>query len=152
MATIIAGIGQQNSFAKVIDIALDELGKTEGDPRRIRADSDGVNFVADRSTFDGKFESFKIQIDAYGKALDTLHTYLDTVPEGICEYIDDVEEGHTTVTLPAAGNSEPDQALVLAAVENLFKDTLIPEVWRFNGELYNTEQVSIELLFRALIQ
>ena len=29
MATIIAGIGQQKSFQKVIDCALDEMGKTD---------------------------------------------------------------------------------------------------------------------------
>ena len=152
MATIIAGIGRQNSFAKVIEIALDELGKTEGDPRRIRAESDGVNFTVERSEYDGEFEQFQIQIEAYGTELRKLHAFLGTTPEGICEYIDDAEEGHTTITLPALGNTDADLDLVRATVEDLFKDTLIPEVWRFNGELYNTEAVSIELLFRALIQ
>ena len=92
MATIIAGIGNQKSFQKVLDIALDELGKTEGSPRRIRAESDQVNFTADRSTYDGKFEKFTIVVEAYGDALDTMHKIVDAAPEGICEYVDDIEE------------------------------------------------------------
>lgn len=152
MATIIAGIGQQSSFAKVLEIALDELGKTEGSPRRVRAESDVVKLTAERSTYEGKFENFTIQIEAFGDALDVIHQFLGTAPEGVCEYIDDVEEGHITLTCPVPGQSDIDYDTVRTTLEDLFKKTPIPEVWRFDGELYNTEPVSVELLFRALIQ
>ena len=152
MATIIAGIGRQNSFERVLDIALDELGKTEGSPRRIRAESDMVKFTAERSDYNGKFEHFTIQVEAYGDALTTIHDIVDAAPEGICEYVDDLEEGHTTLTLPVTGHNGVDYDLVRETLEGLFSQTHIPEVWRFNGDRYNSEPVSIELLFRALIQ
>ena len=152
MATIIAGIGQQNSFEKVLDIALDELGKTEGQPRRILAESDVVKLTADRSSFDGKFECFTVQIDAMSEVRKNIHQVVDAAPEGICEYIEDEEEGHTTLTLPVPGHDNIDYDIVRDTLEDVFKKTFIPEVWRFNGERYNNDPVSIELLFRALIQ
>jgi len=152
MATIIAGIGQQNSFKKVLEIALDELGKTEGSPRRIKAVSDMVSFTAERQDYESEFERFSIQIEAFGEILDKIHEIVDGAEEGLCEYIDDIKEGHTTLTLPIPGVENPDYDGVRSLLENLFSQNHIPEVWRFNGERYNNEPVSIELLFRALIQ
>jgi len=153
MATIIAGIGQQKSFKKVLEIAEEEMVKTEGQPRRIHGLGDFVEFTADREHFDGLFEKFEFKIaDAIGKRLEIINQVTDQAPEGICEHIHDPEDEHSTLTLPVPGTENPDYDAVRDTVEALFQHIKLPEVWRFNGEKYNVDSVSIELLFRALIQ
>lgn len=152
MATIIAGIGQQKTFQSVIDIAVDEMGKTEGAPRRIQGRSETVGFTIDRTEYDTKFEHYTFQIEVDGDTLQRLHAAADAAPEGICEYVYDEDEGCTTLTLPAKNAEGADYEAVRESVEKIFKQIRIPEVWRFDGSKYDTTPPSIELLFRALIQ
>ena len=152
MATIIAGIGQQKHFKRVIEIGEDEMMKTEGSPRRIQGRSDIVKFTAERQEYTGPFDTYKIQIELPKKKLEAIHAVADAAPEGVVEYIYDAEEGHTSLTLPVAGREGVDGELIRSTVEKVFATFQIPEVWRFDGSLYNNEPVSIELLFRALIQ
>ncbi|MFP6581745.1 MAG: ATPase, T2SS/T4P/T4SS family [Candidatus Hydrogenedentota bacterium] len=152
MATIIAGIGQQKSFQAVIDVAEEEMGKTEGKPRRIKGRSDSVDFTIDRTEFDTKFERYKFRIEANGNTLQRIHDAADAAPDGICEYVYNEDENQTTFTLPCENASDVDYEVVRATVETICKHIRIPEIWRFDGSEYDTTPPSIELLFRALIQ
>ena len=153
MATIIAGIGQQKSFQKVLAIAEEEMVKTEGQPRQIHGLGDFVEFNVDRETFEGPFNNYELKIsDAIGKRLNIINRIVEGAPEGVCEHIHDSEDEHSTLTFPEPGAQNPDYDKVRETVESLFTEIQLPEVWRFNGAKYNIEPVSIELLFRALIQ
>jgi len=152
MATIITGLGQQNSFQSVIKSAEEEMLKTEGAPRRIQGRSELVEFTAERDGFDGPYDRYVIKFIMQQPTLKKIYAVADAAPEGVCEYIRNEEDESATFTFPAKGNDNPDHDLVRAEIEQIFKLFRIPEVWRLDGSLYNSELVSIELLFRALIQ
>lgn len=152
MATIVVGIGRQNSFQKVIDIACEEMEKKEGDPRKVEGRGGTVQFTADRDDYEGKFERFTFRFEMPGATLEKIHAAADAAPEGICECTLNKEEEYMTLTMPASNQKDVDYDLVRATIEEIFQLFPIPEVWRYDGLLYNMEPISVELLFRALIQ
>jgi twitching motility protein PilT len=152
MATIIVGIGRQNSFQKVVDIALEKMQEKEGDPKKIEGRGGTVQFTAERRDYKSKFDDYTFRIDMPNTTLEKILPVLDASSEGICEYDHNKEEEYMTLALPASNQSDVDYDLVRATIEKIFQLFPIPEVWRYDGSLYNMEPISIELLFRALIQ
>lgn len=148
MSEKVMGLGQQKSFKKLLENVESEFLKYEGAPRKITGKTSRVEFVVERDDFEGEFERFEIRIRADKRQREKLS---ETVAHlnGHVTHTED-EEGWQVFRTPAEGSE--DYASARTAVERVMKTAGIPEVWRFEGDEFADDPISVELLFRALIQ
>jgi twitching motility protein PilT len=148
MAEKVMGLGQQKSLKAVIQNAESEFLRYEGAPRKISGRSGWVEFVAERDGFEGEFERFRLRIKADKQTKEKLAAVYEKV-KPYATHAED-EEGWQVYTTPKEGST--DYVSARNAVEHLIRQTIIPEVWRLEGADYANDPISVELLFRALIQ
>jgi twitching motility protein PilT len=144
----VMGLGQQKSLRKVLENAENEFLKYEGAPRKISGTSGRVAIVAERDNFEGEFERFEIRVrtdkQLREKLSDALESYNGQVERA------DADGGWQIFRAPANGSE--DYITARSAVESILQTVGLPEVWRFEPEDFEDQPVSVELLFRALIQ
>lgn len=147
MAELILGLGQQTSLRAVAAIAESEITEKTGVPRRITGRGSLVEFTAEREEFEGEFESFLLKIDNGASFLDAVIKVAETL-KGSCAHTE--EEGRHVFRCPPEGSS--DASAGREAVDTLCKEVRLPEVWRFESGRFQNEPISIELLFKAMLQ
>jgi len=143
----VMGLGQQKSLKKILENAESEFLKYEGAPRKISGRSGRVKIVAERDEFEGEFERFEVHVQADKKMREKLS-------EGLAHYNGQIErseaDGWQIFRTPPNGSQ--DYSVSREAVESIMKTVGLPEVWRFEPDDFSNDAVSVELLFRALIQ
>lgn len=144
----VMGLGQQKSLGAVIKNADAEFVRYEGAPRKISGRSGWVEFVAERDGFTGDFERFRLRLKADRPTKAKLAEIFEKV-KGYATHSED-EQGWQVYSMPKEGST--DYTSARNAVEHLMKPITIPEVWRLEGDEYANDPISVELLFRALIQ
>lgn len=147
MSEKVMGLGQQKSLKKILENAESEFLKYEGAPRKISGTSGRVALVAERDSFEGEFERFEVRIRTDKQLREKLAAALDSF-NGQIER--DEADGWQIFRMPAKGSE--DYATSRIAVEKIMQTIGLPEVWRFEPEDFADSPVSVELLFRALIQ
>jgi len=144
MAETILGIGHQKSIRDIIRLIEREIRRTHGSPRKIVAKTRPVQIAAEREDFDGSFNSYTIHIRKI--APETLEQVRAIVSE------------HSTIA--SVAEEEEAQAIrvkgeiaeVDAVIDALSELMGLPEVWSIQGDNFRVEHVSIETLFKAMVQ
>jgi twitching motility protein PilT len=143
----VMGLGQQKSLKKILENAENEFLKYEGAPRKISGRSGRVAIVAERDEFEGEFQRFEVRVQSDKKMREKLVGALDHYNG----QIDRSEaDGWQIFRTPPQGSA--DYTTSREAVETIMKTVGLPEVWRFEPDDFANDTVSVELLFRALIQ
>ena len=143
MPDMILGTGKQTSIRKIIEILDTEVVKVEGHARTLEARGDSVTITAQRPDFDGPYEDYRIQFKtapADGQGAEAPFT-----AAAGCKVS---TEGENTVVECTANGDEN----VLGILDEFGDKTRLPEVWHVHGERFRADHLSIELLFRAMIQ
>lgn len=139
MAELILGTGKQASVRKVAEILDKELVQVEGFARALQARGDSIELTAERPSFEGAFETFRIRI----KHADPAKTEtLGKLPGASISS----DNGDTIVSI------NPQDEDAEKSLETFGEVYPLPEVWRVHGERFRVDHVSVELLFRAMIQ
>ena len=143
----VLGLGQQKSFKKILESAETEFLKYEGAPRKISGRSGRLAVIAERDQLEGEFERFEVRIQSDKKLREKL-------TEGLSSYNGQIErseeDGCQVFRMPPKGST--DYTASRESVEAVMQIIGLPEVWRFEPDDFANEEVSVELLFRALIQ
>ena len=147
MAEIVTGVGHQKSIRSIVSISETELRKKRGVPRRVTGHADSMSFEAERASYDTDFEVFTIHVKASGKLADTLTRAAEKLGD-LCAHSTD--DGIHTFVCPAP--SSTDYVAGRRALDELCSQLTLPEIWRFDGEKYRIEPISMEVLFRAMLQ
>lgn len=144
---IVLGLGRQKSARDIADQVDAQLRKNEGTPRKVSALSKHYEIFASRPGFDDEFNSFTLRIHVKGSVeettIATIHEYADVVSHS-------VENHWHTVECPSDGVDYGER--VEEAIDKICECTLLPEVWRIEGDKYRTDPISTELLFQAMVQ
>lgn len=157
MLEIVIGVGQQTSLRDIVDIADAELREKRGVPRIVTGHAElpefeedhveSMRFEAERPKYDADFSSFTLFLRASGPIVDEL-TRTSEGLQSVCAHTQD--DGEHRFQCPPPGTDDPEGAR--RAVDELSKHFELPEVWRFDGDRYRTDPISIEMLFRAMLQ
>ncbi len=143
----VMGLGQLKSLKKVLENAEGEFLKYEGSPRIISGRSGRIAVLAERDGYEGEFERFEVRIQPDKRMLEKFNAGLASL-NGHIERSE--EDGWQIVRTPPKGST--DYTASRETVEAVMQIIGIPEVWRFEPDGFADELVSVELLFRALIQ
>ena len=148
MAEFVLGTGQKQTLRNVLRLTENVVVKNEGTPREIRLWCDWMEIEARRPDFKGDFEQYKIIIPTeFGGAVEATERVAEEYGD-ICETT--VEEGRFVFLCP--GNDQPYAPRVLEAINRFSLAVRLPEVWHARGEDFRLEQISIEMLFHAMVQ
>ena len=145
MSTIIVGVGHQSSLRKVLHIADAELQRTQGTPRRLIVRAGGIEVSAFRHRYEGEFESFVLRLKGDTKSLDQLIQFASTSP--ITCLIGEFDGGKEFRCEPTANAADAAMRLL----DEISAQIHLPEIWRVHGEDFRHAVVSIESLFRVLV-
>ena len=74
MAESFLGMGHRKSIREVVTLAEEQVGKVEGNTRRLLMRSSGIEVVADRPDYTSPFLAYIVRIAASGKAAAELRT------------------------------------------------------------------------------
>lgn len=147
MPDIVAGVGRQPSVRNIVPVALANVVPIEGEPLRVIGRSVGIEFEAGRAAVDKDFTRFTLRLDGeFPHVADALEA-ANEMSES-CEVRE--EDGTQVFVCPPA--SSEDAAAGLNAVDQICAKLSLPEVWRFSGQDFESTPLSIELLFRAMVQ
>jgi len=147
MSELIMGVGQQKSIRKIISMSDTTLRRHFGIPGRVKGHARALSFEADRPDFDSDFNAFTIRLDASDKEAAGLQKAADALGE-ICDL--NVEDEAVTLRVPANGAAAPED--IKAALEAISNELTLPEIWRLEGDHYRTDPISMEMLFKAMLQ
>jgi len=148
MHEIIVGTGVQESARTVAAITDKQLHGIEGIPLRLIARGEGAEIVAERPTFEHDFHSYTLKMRL---SEETERAKKVVVEHASCCSI--VEEGEQLVArFPATAAQDFDIGEVNEAVDTFSSCFTLPEVWRVHGEEYRVDHVSVELLFKGLVE
>lgn len=147
MPDIVAGVGRQPSVRNIMPIALAKIVPIQGEPLQVIGRSGGIEFEAERAAVDQDFTRFTVRIDGeFPHVADALEAA--AALNEACE-VREEDGAHVFVCPPA---SSEDAAAGLNAVDQICAKLSLPEVWRFSGQGFEAAPLSIELLFRAMVQ
>ena len=147
MAEMITGMGLQKSIRNIVSMSDEALRKARGVPRKGMGHADIVEFEAERPDYEKDFEVFTLRITALGELADKLTEVAAGLGDA-CEHT--VENGVHTFVCP--GPNSQDAEAARKAVDLLSEQFTLPEVWRFEGAKYRTDPISMEMLFKAMLQ
>lgn len=147
MAEVVLGVGVQKSLRKIALIAEENVRKTYGVPRLVRFRSKMLKVTAEREEFDGEFLRFKVKIDQKNPAAQDLQSAAEGLGEG-CDHTR--EDGSFIFTCPP--ESSDDVEAGAKAVDALVHAIKLPEIWHIEGGKFRDESLSLELLFKAMVQ
>lgn len=145
MAEIIVGAGRQKTLRQVLHLCEAELHRTKGAARRVVMRGPGIEAIAGRHRFEGEFESFAIRLHGSGRLHETLNQLIASA--GIPCSLAEIEGGYEFRCQPAHGDTEQ----TMRVLDELSPQLHLPEIWRVHGEEFRHEQVSLEGMFRLLV-
>jgi len=138
------GTGTQGSLRAVVQLLEKHLLRTEGVPRRIHFWNGDLHVEAERPDFEGPFNQFVIRVPESWPNLSRLEAAAtELAPHCTATR----EDGQATFAFPdgdAPGFGE--------AFDAFSKALAPPEVWRAEGGKYRVDHISVEMLFKAMVQ
>ena len=143
MAVFLMGTGVQQSLRTVVTLLEKHLLRTEGMPREIRGWKDEFRFRAERPNFDSPFNHFELSIPEDWPGLEAAEAKAAEF-SGCCTVAK--QDGQVTFTF------SPDSGPTDGAVDGVVATLTLPEVWRAEGDKYRIDHISVELLFKAMVQ
>ena len=141
---IVLGIGRQDNFRTILDIAGEELQRTQGQPRKIIVRARNIELIGERDDFDGPYATLVFRCRRPGDATSKAMNNVQSKYEDVCEKAE--EDGSVVLTFHGAQERMDEAADALAS------QIKIPEVWRVAGDRYETEPLSVERIFKALLE
>ncbi|MCF6283842.1 MAG: PilT/PilU family type 4a pilus ATPase [Candidatus Hydrogenedentes bacterium] len=148
MAVFLMGTGAECSLRSVIGLLEKHLLRTEGIPRRIHAWSGGFSFEAERADFDAPFAHFVVNLPEDWPDLAALLAKAEELAPH-CS-VRREENGVARFTFAPKDAASVNKAL--KAVDAFSASVTLPEVWRAEGGKYSIDHISVELLFKAMVQ
>ena len=149
MPEFVLGTGRKKTVRVAATVLCEQVFKVQGPPRKITARAEKMEFSAERPGFEGEFESFTLRIRATKAEAEALRATAETYAD-VCSISE--EMGCQVIDCPPVSASNPPPQRVLEAVDALCACTLLPEIWRVQGENFRVEPISAELIFQAMIQ
>ena len=147
MEEFVIGLGRQSSVRVVSELACNHINRIEGSPKIIKLRAPGLKVTAERDEFEGEFTRFSIR----GRVGDKYAVKLqEKIAETGGHCVLNKDENSHVLVFPA-----PEQEATPEGLESLDQVTAMlgfPETWRARGESFRTERISVEMLFRAMIQ
>lgn len=147
MDEFVIGIGRQSSVRKVVELVSSHITRIEGAAKTIKLRGPGLKITAERADFDSTFNRFIIRGRISEGFAQKLQAKID---EAGCPCSLTRDENSHVLTYPSPG-LEPSAA-GLEALDQVTAIMGLADTWRARGENFRTDQVSIEMLFRAMIQ
>lgn len=147
MRDFILGTGPRKSAREALNLVLPELRRTEGEPRKVRLHHERMEIVAERADFNGDFDRYALRMRYNDQRFEAMRLVAERFP-GACDVAR--EDDGIAVACPPAGEAPGDQSL--EAVDAISECMTLPEVWRVRGEDYRVDRISVEMLFRAMVQ
>jgi twitching motility protein PilT len=134
----ILGLGPQTSLADVVRLAADEMERTHGRARGLRAAAAGIQIDADRSDPSGPFNTYVVRFKAQGEVLDAVRKLASKTADIA------FEERDGQCELRFAGDAKTGASPALASLSQLIE---LPEVWHTGVEDEPKRPLSVEGLF-----
>ena len=147
MADMVLGVGRQKSIRKIIGIADEMFRKRRGIPGLVSGVADSLTFEAERPDLESEFGVFTLRVSDASEKTDKLVKAADALGE-ICVHTE--EEGTHTIVLGALERNDGEAAR--SATDELSVHLSLPEIWRFDSGKYRTDPISMEMLFKAMLQ
>lgn len=144
MAEINLGVGRQKTLRDVVRLVELDIRRDHGAPRRIIAKAHSIQCTADRDEFDGPFTAYEIRVQK-------------AAPEALAK-LEAAAAGHSAVIARSDHEGDPvfvvtgERQAVDAAVDALSAAMALPEVWNIQGDRFRGEVISVEMLFKAMVQ
>lgn len=148
MADIIMGLGTRRNARQILSAIDKQIRKYQGAPRKITAAGRGLDFVAERETYETPFTNLLIRVHKPAAPLLETLTTLTHALDGACTHSE--HDGDHSFHFHENGKTSADEALDVA--DKVFLALPLPEVWRVRGDNYRIDIISPELLFQAMIQ
>lgn len=146
MSKFILGIGSGKTIKDLVKVFDKHIRKQWGIPLKVRGNSLSVEIEAERPQFDAEFESFTIRFHGNGAVKERVDEVVRS-HSGSCSL---TEEGEWHVV--ACRPEQQDGQDVETALNELSKALDLPQVWHIEGDRYRSESLSVELLFKAMVQ
>ncbi|MBI2425355.1 MAG: PilT/PilU family type 4a pilus ATPase [Candidatus Hydrogenedentes bacterium] len=147
MAEFVLGTGFQRSLRDIARLLEVQVRRTQGAPRRIMGNADGISFVASREKFEGKFTQFELSFDL---AFEEIH-YIEVLSLAeMAPYITEQTDTVLHLRFPKVEGEDPGAGI--AAMDALLKGIRLPGVWRGDGGQFRVERINVELLFKAMVE
>ena len=143
----VLGLGRQTSVRQITALCSTHVQRIEGGPKTLKMRGPGIKITAERDDYESEFTRFTVR----GRITpDFANKLRQSIEEsgGHCDLVQD-ENSHV-LTHPASG--KPVTAESLAAFDQVAAVLRFPEIWRVKGENFRVDPLSIEMLFRAMVQ
>ena len=145
---VVLGVGRQKSIRKIVDLAAGDIARTQGAPRRVTLSRKGIEVVAEREDFDGPFTHFSSQFDQMpAKVVERIEAAV-AKHSSVCSF--ETEGAHHRLLCELKNGTTNED--IFAAVDDVSLCFALPEVWTIQGGRYGVEPISMEKLFKAMIQ
>jgi twitching motility protein PilT len=145
---VVLGVGRQKSIRNIVDIAAKDIGRTQGVPRRVTLSHRGIVVVAEREDFEGAFTHFTSH---FGKMPPKVIARIEeavTKHSAVCTFTTDGDHHE----LQCESKNGATNETIFAAVDEVSQCFKLPEVWSIWGDRFGVEPLSMEKLFKAMIQ
>jgi predicted ABC-type transport system involved in lysophospholipase L1 biosynthesis ATPase subunit len=143
----VLGLGRQTSVRQITALCSSHVQRIEGGPKTLKMRGPGIKIIAERDDYDSEFTRFtvrgRISTDFAAKLRQSIEE-----TGGHCDLVQD-ENSHV-LTHPASGKPVTPESL--AAFDQVAAVLRFPEIWRVKGENFRVDPLSIEMLFRAMVQ
>ena len=147
MAEFILGTGQQSTVRRITRLLEKQILRTQGVPRKIKGRATGIDFTAERDEFEGPYQRYTIHLKASAYPIESVRAGIEAA-NGNC-VLEETEKTYT-ITSPPQGKAATEETI--KSVDQFCEKIILPEVWRGKGDRYRIDHISIELLFKAMIE
>jgi twitching motility protein PilT len=147
---IVLGLGPQKSLWSVAHLAETELRARHGAPRKVIAQSQGLEIEAARPTWDGEFQSFTVRLRTPPPPVKEMVQGFSTKSAVRCDLTE--RDGVLELHCPATTANHAPPELVHTVCDELSSKLKMPEVWRVLGKGYRVDPISPEAILRLMIK
>ena len=147
MSMIVAGVGRQPTVRSILPIGLNKVAMIHGQPLKMHATSRGIEFFAERVDYEKDFIRFTLRIDKeFPRATEARDAGQQAGAACACEE----DDTHYGFVCPPENSEDRDAGF--KALDAVCAKLSLPEIWKFEGSGYTNSPLSMELLFRAVVQ
>lgn len=144
MADTILGVGHQKSIRDIVVLVEDDIRRTQGIPRKISLSAQSITITAEREEFGGPYTSYTLQIRKMSP--DTLKKIEEFLSDQTVTSSITPEESGSVIQFSGTADD------VSSAIDAISKLMGLPEVWLIKGDGFSLEPISVELIFKAMVQ
>lgn len=142
----VLGVGRQETVREIVRMVTEDIARTQGVPRKVTITHKGLHIIAERDDFTGPFTEYAFR---FGKVGPKMTERLD---EAVAKYPEIASTTHDDQHHEVVCKAGDDIAALDACVDAISAAFPLPEVWHIRGDRFGIEHLSMEKLFRAMIQ